>query len=142
MLLVDSVAKKVGFLRTVIEATGLSRTVAAEPVRAEALAHDPRDREAWPAVTSRAVAALSELVEVGLPLAAPGGVLVAWKRLPLDEELAAAGPALRALRAGRVEVVDPHLPGLESHRLVVVERGGPIEPRFPRDPGERRQRPL
>ena len=64
----------------VIEATGLGRTVAAEAVRAEALAHDDRDREAWPAVTSRAVAALAELVEVALPLVAPGGILVAWKR--------------------------------------------------------------
>jgi 16S rRNA (guanine527-N7)-methyltransferase len=142
VLLVDSIAKKVGFLATVIEATGLGRTVAAEAVRAEALAHDDRDREAWPAVTSRAVAALSELVEVGLPLVAPGGILVAWKRLPLDEELAAAGPALEALRAGRLEVVDPAVPGLEAHRLIVVERAGPIDPRFPRDPGERRQRPL
>ena len=110
VLLVDSVAKKVGFLATVIEATGLGRTVAAEAVRGEALAHDERDREAWPAVTSRAVAALSELVEVGLPLVAPGGILVAWKRLPLDEELSAAGPALEALRAGRLEVVDPAVP--------------------------------
>ena len=142
VLLVDSVAKKVGFLATVIEATGLGRTVAAEAVRAEALAHDDRDREAWPAVTSRAVAALAELVEVGLPLVAPGGILVAWKRLPLDEELAAAGPALEALRAGRLEVVDPAVPGLEAHRLIVVERAGPIDPRYPRDPGERRQRPL
>ncbi len=142
VLLVDSIAKKVGFLATVIEATGLGRTVAAEAVRAEALAHDPRDREAWPAVTSRAVAALSELVEVGLPLVEPGGILVAWKRLPLDEELAAAGPALDALRAGRLEVLDPGVPGLEAHRLIVVERAGPIDPRYPRDPAERRQRPL
>ena len=65
--------------------------------RAEALARDARDREAWPAVTARAVASLAELVEVGLPLVAPGGVLVAWKRAPVDDELAAAGPALRAL---------------------------------------------
>lgn len=142
VLLVDSIAKKVGFLQTVIEATGLGSRVAAEAVRAEALGHDPRDREAWPAVTSRAVAALSELVEVGLPLVEPGGVLVAWKRLPLDEELASAGPALDALRAGRLEVADPEVPGLEDHRLIVVERAGPIDPRFPRDPGERRQRPL
>jgi hypothetical protein len=79
---------------------------------------------------------------VGLPLVEPRGVLVAWKRLPLDEELASAGPALDALRAGRLEVVDPEVPGLEDHRLIVVERAGPIDPRFPRDPGERRQRPL
>jgi len=141
-LLVDSVGKKVRFLQTVIDATGIDRRVAAEAARAETLARDPRDREAWPVVTARAVTSLAELVELGLPLVAPGGVLVAWKRTPLDDELAAAAPALDALRAGPVEVLAAPVPGLETHRLVVVPRGGPIDARFPRDPAERRRRPL
>jgi 16S rRNA (guanine527-N7)-methyltransferase len=141
-LLVDSVAKKVGFLRTVIEATGLGGRVAAEAVRAETLARDRRDREAWPVVTARAVTDLTELVELALPLVAPGGVLVAWKREPLDGELAAAGSSLAALRAGPVSVLETGVPGLETHRMVVVPRGGPIDDRYPRDPAERRRRPL
>ena len=92
--------KKVRFLQTVVEATGAGRRIAAEQARSETLAHDPRDREAWPAVTARAVASLADLVELGLPLVAPGGVLVAWKRDPVDEELdAAAGPWRRCGRA-------------------------------------------
>jgi 16S rRNA (guanine527-N7)-methyltransferase len=141
-LLVDSVGKKVRFLETVIAATGLGRTLAAETTRAEALARDGRDREAWPVVTARAVAPLAELVELALPLVAPGGRFVAWKRVPLDVELAVAGPALAALRAGPVEIVEPGLPGLEGHCLVVVPRGGPVPAQFPRDPAERRRRPL
>lgn len=141
-LLVDSVGKKVRFLATVVEAVGLARTTAVEQVRAEALALDPRDREAWPAVTARAVASLSELVEVALPLIAPGGVLIAWKGASAEAEVEAAEPALQALRAGPVRLVDAALPGLGDHRLVVVPRGGPIDPRFPRDPAERRRRPL
>jgi len=141
-LLVDSVAKKVGFLRTVVAATGLEGRVAAEAVRAEALARDPRDREGWPVVTARAVTSLSELVELGLPLVAPGGILVAWKREPIEDDLAAAAPALAALQAGNVTVHPAGVPGLEAHRLVVVPRRGPIDRRFPRDPAERRRRPL
>jgi 16S rRNA (guanine527-N7)-methyltransferase len=141
-LLVDSIAKKVGFLRAVVEATGLAGDVAAEAVRAETLARDRRDREAWPVVTVRAVASLAELIEIGLPLVAPDGLLVAWKREPLEDELAAAAAALAALRAGRVTVHETGVPGLEAHRLVVVARGGPIDRRFPRDPAERRRRPL
>ena len=141
-LLVDSVGKKVQFLRTVIKATGLERRVAAEADRAEAVARDPRDREAWPAVTARAVTSLAELVELGLSLVAPGGVLVAWKRGPVQEELDNAAGALRALRADRVEVIPAGLSGLDGHCLVVVPRGGPIDVRFPRDPAERRRRPL
>jgi 16S rRNA (guanine527-N7)-methyltransferase len=142
VLLVDSVGKKVRFLETVIGATGLGARVAAEVARAEALAADTHDRESWPVVTARAVGSLAVLVELALPLVAPGGVLVAWKRAPVEAELAAAGPALAALRAGPVSVVPAGLPGLEAHRLVVVPRGGPIDPRFPRDPAERRRRPL
>ena len=141
-LLVDAVGKKVRFLRTVIEATRLGTRFAAEAVRAEALAHDPRDRGAWPLVTARAVSSLAELVELALPLVAPGGRLVAWKRLPLDDELRAAAPALAALRAGPVEVVDTGVPGLATHRLVIVPRSGPIDARFPRDPALRRRASL
>lgn len=141
-LLVDSVGKKVRFLQTVIEATGRADRALAENARVEALAHDARDREAWPAVTARAVTTLAELVELGLPLVAPGGVLVAWKREPVAHELELAAEALRALRAGRVRVISADVPGLESHCLVVIERGGPIDPVFPRDPAERKRRPL
>jgi 16S rRNA (guanine527-N7)-methyltransferase len=141
-LLVDSVGKKARFLTTVVEALGLERRVAVESVRAEAIARDPRDRGAWPAVTARAVTSLAELVELGLPLVAPGGVLVAWKREPLGVELAEAAGALEALRAGPVEVVEAGVPGLEAHRLVIVPRDGRIDARFPRDPAERRRRPL
>ncbi len=141
-LLVDSVAKKVRFLQTVLAATGLTSRIAAESERAETLARDPRDREAWPAVTARAVSSLAELVEIGLPLVAPGGVLVAWKRDPVAKELADAEGALAALRAGPVTVVENRVAGLETHRLVIVPRAGRIDDRFPRDPAERRRRPL
>jgi 16S rRNA (guanine527-N7)-methyltransferase len=141
-LLVDSVGKKVQFLRAVIAAAGLERRIAAEPERAEAVARDRRDREAWPVVTARAVTSLAELVEIGLPLVSPGGVLVAWKRGPVIEELDAADGAFRALRAGRPEVVESGVPGLDGHCLVIVPRNGPIDVRYPRDPAERRRRPL
>lgn len=141
-LLVDSVGKKVAFLRTVIEAVGLADRVAAVARRSEVLAHGARDREAWPLVVVRAVAPLAELVELGLPLVAPGGALVAWKRGQVDEELRAAAPALGALRAGAVEIVPAGVPGLDDHRLVVVERGGPVDARYPRDPAARRREPL
>ena len=141
-LLVDSVGKKVRFLQTVIEATGRGGSAAAETARVEALAHDPRDREAWPVVTARAVSTLAELVEIGLPLVEPSGVLVAWKRAPVEAELEAAANVLDILQAGLVTVIGCDVPGLEDHRLVIVPRAGPIHPRFPRDPAERRQRPL
>ncbi len=151
-LLVDSVGKKVRFLTTVVEAVGLSGRAAAEPVRAEALAAG-RDRGQWPAVTARAVAPLAELIEIGLPLLRPGGVLVAWKRTDVDQpaaldaELAAAERALAAVDPGGRTTVEPGagpipptaaLAGLGGHVLVIVERGpDAIDRRWPRDPSVR-----
>ncbi len=141
-LLVDSIGKKVAFMQTAIDAAGLSGRVAAERARVETLAHESRDRAAWPVVTARAVASLAELVELGLPLVASGGVLIAWKQIPLAAELEAAEGALAALGAGTPQVVEVGVPGLEAHRLVVVPRDGPLDARFPREPSERRRRPL
>lgn len=133
--------------------------------RAEDLVTVGVDREAWPAVTARAVARLPELIELGLPFLRPGGVLVAWKRGPagdrdgLGGELADGAAALRAIDPGaRIEVIPAVAPDrsavrpvvashaplgdLVDHVLVVIERGrGSLDPRWPRDPGARRRRP-
>jgi 16S rRNA (guanine527-N7)-methyltransferase len=140
-LLVDSIAKKARFIATAASALGLEERVEAFAGRSEALAADRRHRERWPAVVTRAVAALPELAELGLPLLARGGVLVAWKRRPIDVELAAAAPAVDALGGGRVELIDVHVPGLEDHVLVVIEKVRPTPAGYPRDPAARKQRP-
>ena len=101
-LLVESVGKKARFLEVAVDAVGLADRVAVEPVRAEALAADPDHRSAWPAVTVRAVAGLAELIELAFPLLRPGGILVAWKRGELVEELAAGRRAATALGGGTV----------------------------------------
>jgi 16S rRNA (guanine527-N7)-methyltransferase len=154
-LLVDSIAKKARFLTMVVGAVGLEERVAVEADRAEALAASNRDRGRWPAVTARAVGTLADLVEQALPLLAPGGCLIAWKRGSADDaaglggELAAANRALRTIDPeGRIRV-EPAIPGrpgiladLADHRLVLVERGArPIDRSWPRDPAARRRRP-
>ena len=140
-LLVEPIGKKARFLATVIEATGLTATTRVAATRAETLAGDPHHRGRWDAVTARAVGALADLVELGLPLLTDGGVLVAWKRGDLDAELSAAGRALDALGGGTVDVLDPAVPGLPEHRLVVVTRGAAVPAAYPRDPATRKRRP-
>jgi 16S rRNA (guanine527-N7)-methyltransferase len=141
-LLVESIAKKARFLDAAVEATGLESGVAVAAARAEAVAADPRSRGRWQAVVSRAMADLAELAELGLPLLAPGGLLVAWKRLPFDEELARARRAAERL-GGRIAACEAvTVPGLEDHCLVAVEKTGPTSSEFPRDPAARRRHPL
>jgi 16S rRNA (guanine527-N7)-methyltransferase len=140
-LLLEPIAKKATFLTTVAAATGLAAAVEAAPVRAEALAADVRHRGRWPAVTARAVASLGILIELAFPLLVPGGVLIAWKRGALDDELAAAERAMTALGGGRLEVRAVDVTGLDGHRLVVATATGRVPPAYPRDPGARKRRP-
>jgi 16S rRNA (guanine527-N7)-methyltransferase len=141
-LLVDSVAKKARFLTTVVEALGIGDRVGVFAGRSEALAADPDHRGRWGAVLARAVADLAELAEVSLPLLRVGGILVAFKRRPIDAELAAAEPALRQLRGRLVALEDVAVPGLEDHVLAVVEKMADTPREFPRDPAVRRRSPL
>jgi len=140
-LLVESVGKKATFLATVLDALALRPRLAVAATRAETLAADPHHRGRWEAVTARAVGPLPDLVELGLPLLAPGGVLVAWKRTGLDDELAAAERATRALGGGRPRVERTRLGGLEDHLLIIVEKQALTPTGWPRDPATRRRRP-
>jgi 16S rRNA (guanine527-N7)-methyltransferase len=140
-LLVEPATKKAAFLSVVAAATGLADVVEAAPVRAEALAADPRHRGRWPAVTVRAVASLADLVELAFPLLAAGGCLVAWKRGDLAAELAAAERAIDALGGGSLTVRVVDIPGLDGHRLVVATSRGRVPTTYPRDPAARKRRP-
>ena len=140
-LLLEPIAKKAGFLSVVAAATGLDDTVEAAPVRAEALAADPRHRGRWPAVTARAVASLADLVELAFPLLEPGGCLVAWKRGDIGLELAAADRAIAALGGGTLEVHEVAVPGLDGHKLVIATAHGRSPAAYPRDPATRKRRP-
>jgi 16S rRNA (guanine527-N7)-methyltransferase len=143
-VLVESVGKKATFLATVVDALGLRPRVAVAATRAETLAADPHHRGRWSAVVVRAVGPLAELAELGLPLLAPGGVLVAWKRragdgLALEAEIAAAGPIIAAAGGASPGVEPVAVRGLVDHVLVVIEKTGPTPPAFPRDPAARRR---
>lgn len=140
-LLLEPIGKKARFLETVVTATGQSDTVDVATLRAEALAANREHRGRWPAVTARAVGSLAELVELAFPLLAPDGVLVAWKRGDLVAEVATARRAIEALGGGTVASVEPDLPGLAGHRLVILTSRGRVPTAYPRDPAARKRRP-
>ncbi len=150
-LLVESVGKKAAFLSAAAAISNSATSTSLTPDdraidvfagRAESLAADRRHRERWPAVVARAIAPLAELAELALPLVVRGGILVAWKRRPLDAELALAGAAIDRLGGGPASVVPVSLAGLEDHVLVIIDKVRPSPPGYPRDPARRRQQPI
>jgi 16S rRNA (guanine527-N7)-methyltransferase len=95
------------------------------------------------AVTARAVAPLSVVVEYAAPLLARGGSLVSWRgrRGDGEEAAAAAAAALLGLEPAGVLPVRP-FPAAHSRHLHVFRKVAETPPGYPRRPGAARKRPL
>lgn len=93
MVLLEPLLRRWTFLTEVLDGLELSDRVSAVRDRAED--HSGR----YDVVVARAVAPLDRLAGVCLPLCGPSGTLLAMKGRRAGEELAAAEPMLRKLRA-------------------------------------------
>ena len=100
-------------------------------------------REAYDAVTARAVGPLAVLVEYAAPLLRPDGVLVAWKgaRDSAEEAGGAAAAEKVGMAVKEVVPVQPY-PASENRHLHVYRKIAPTPERFPRRAGMARKRPL
>jgi 16S rRNA (guanine527-N7)-methyltransferase len=138
--LVESIGRKCEFMRRAIEASGISNARVIN-ARSEDLAAG-EGREAYDAVTARAVGRLSTLAELASPLLCEDGVLVAWKgKRDADEELQ-LGRAVDqlAMRPERILAVGPRA-GSEHRHLHVMRKLGPTPDDLPRRPGMAKKRP-
>ncbi|HEX3324691.1 MAG TPA: 16S rRNA (guanine(527)-N(7))-methyltransferase RsmG [Solirubrobacterales bacterium] len=138
--LIESVTRKCEFIERAIEAAGIANANVIN-TRSEDLAAG-EGREAYAAVTARAVGRLSTLAELASPLLEDGGALVAWKgkRDPGEEaQLANAAEAL-AMRPEEIRHVGPFA-GSEHRHLHILRKCGPTPPKLPRRPGMAKKRP-
>jgi 16S rRNA (guanine527-N7)-methyltransferase len=141
LTLVESVAKKAAFLEHLLRALGLADT-SVLTARAEQLGHDPAQRERYDVATARAVAELRVLAEYCLPFVRVGGALVAPKSAQVEDELAAAQPAIQLL-GGRVATVQPvRIEGEPTRVLVAITKESATPQRYPRAVGIPAKRPL
>lgn len=138
--LVESVGRKCEFMRRAIDAAEIPNATVLN-ARSEDLASGDA-REAYDAVTARAVGRLSTLAELASPLLKPDGVLVAWKgRRDSEEErqLENAAESL-AMRPEQILDVGDHA-GSEHRHLHVIRKSGPTPDNLPRNPGIAKKRP-
>jgi 16S rRNA (guanine527-N7)-methyltransferase len=144
--LIESAGRKTAVIDRLIQAAKLTnaRSITA---RAEDYARVPGalggGREAYDAVTARAVGPLAVLVEYAAPLLRPDGVLVAWKGARDEAEEAAGGVAAERVGMAVREVVpvQPY-PASENRHLHVFRKIAPTPERFPRRAGMAQKRPL
>jgi 16S rRNA (guanine527-N7)-methyltransferase len=142
LTLLDSTAKKVNFLRHLVETLGLKH-VCAIHARSEQLGQDPAHRERYDWALARAVAKMPTLVEYLLPLVHVGGAVLAQKGSDAPSEVHAAEGAIETL-GGRVrQLVPVELRGLaETRYLVVIDKVAATPDKYPRRPGIPDKRPL
>jgi 16S rRNA (guanine527-N7)-methyltransferase len=144
--LIESAGRKTAVIDRLIQAAELSnaRSVTA---RAEDFARTPAvlggGREAYDAVTARAVGPLAVLVEYAAPLLRGDGVLVAWKgaRDAAEEASGAAAAEKVGMAVKEVVRVRPY-EASENRHLHVFRKIAPTPAGFPRRAGVARKRPL
>lgn len=115
-VLIDALRKRMDFLNEVIDALEL-KNVKAIHARAEEFAREHRG--AFDCAVSRAVADLSMLSELTLPLVKTGGVFYAMKASDCAEEVKQAAEAVRILGGDPAEVIQYQVPVSEIPRAIV-----------------------
>src|SRR6478672_9257230 len=138
--LIESVGRKCAFIQRAIDAGGITNARVIN-ARSEELAAG-EGREAYAAVTARAVGRLSTLAELASPLLEDGGALVAWKGKRDAEEEAQLESATEALamRPAEIRHVGPFA-GSEHRHLHLIRKSGPTPADLPRRPGMAKKRP-
>jgi 16S rRNA (guanine527-N7)-methyltransferase len=138
--LIESIGRKCDFMQRAIDEAGIPNAQVIN-VRSEDWA-SKEGREAYEAVTARAVGRLSTLGELAAPLLRDGGVLVAWKgkRDPDEEQQLGRAADKLAMRPERVLHVGPYA-GSEHRHLHVIRKLGATPPGLPRRPGMAKKRP-
>ena len=130
--LIDSLNKRVEFLRRVVVALALDGVEVIHG-RAEDLAKQKAFREQFDAVTARAVARLNVLAEYCLPFVRVGGKFIALKGKAYREELDEARATIKILGGGKVIVREVTLPDLDDSRAVLyVDKFKSTPNKFPR----------
>ena len=141
ILFLDSVRKKLEFIRASCERMGLEGTEFLH-VRAEDAGRDPELRASVDVVVARAVAYLPVLLESAAPLIKVGGYLAAAKSLG-EEELAESKRAMQLLGMKLETQYAYQLPGSEEKRQVLILRKTAATPKkYPRKAGIPKKSPL
>ena len=139
LTLLDSLKKRMDWLSATLPDLGIEAQCVAARAEEYALAH----REQYDIAVSRAVARLTMLAELCLPLVRVGGHFVAMKSADSDEELSQAARAIATLGGKVTRIWDYPVPGTDAvHRAVVITKVKATPKPYPRRFAKIKQQPL
>ena len=139
LTLLDSLKKRMDWLESTLPELGIEAQCVAARAEEYALKH----REQYDIAVSRAVARLTMLAELCLPLVRVGGHFVAMKSADSDEELSQAARAIATLGGKVTRIWDYPVPGTDAvHRAVVITKVKATPKPYPRRFAKIKQQPL
>ncbi|MRX73996.1 16S rRNA (guanine(527)-N(7))-methyltransferase RsmG [Bacillus lacus] len=140
--IVDSLNKRISFLNHLVSELGLLNVNLFHD-RAETFGQNKLHRQSFDVVTARAVARLSVLSELCLPLVKQGGHFVAMKAASAESELAEGEKAIAVLGGKVASIKSFVLPVEESERtMIVIEKTKETPKAYPRKPGTPNKSPI
>ncbi|MFG6113615.1 16S rRNA (guanine(527)-N(7))-methyltransferase RsmG [Halobacillus sp. MO56] len=140
--IVDSLQKRITFLNHLAHELELS-DVAFYHDRAENFGKNSKFRESYDIVMARAVARLSVLSELCLPLTQKGGLFIAMKGPNLSDELEDAQLAIRTVGGEVAQVHTFELPEENSERnIALIEKRRKTPKKYPRKAGVPNKTPI
>lgn len=142
LTIVDSLNKRINFLKHVADSIGLSGIELIHG-RAEEVARKQGYRDGFDLVTARAVARMAVLNEFCLPFTKVGGRFAAMKGSDPVEEVKEAGRSLKELRGELQTIHSFSLPIEESDRhIVIIGKKGATPSKYPRKAGTATKTPI
>lgn len=142
LTIVDSLNKRINFLNELANKLQL-QSVSFYHSRAEDFGRNKQFRESFDVVTARAVARMSVLSELCLPLVKQGGHFIALKGSQATDELAGAEKAINIL-GGVLETVHSfYLPHEASERnIITINKQKHTPKKYPRKAGTPNKEPI
>lgn len=142
LTIVDSLNKRISFLNHLSNILNLENVQFVHD-RAETFGVNPKYREQFDVVTARAVARMSVLSELCLPLVRVGGHFIALKAINAEEELKAGQKAIATLGGKLENQFTFTLPIEEFERtIIVVKKEKQTPKKYPRKPGTPGKTPI
>lgn len=133
LTLLDSLNKRIMFLKDASSYMGINDNISFIHGRAEDAGLDKNHREKYDTVVSRAVANMRTLSEWCLPLLKKDGYFLALKGPLADEELQDAQDAIKVLGGDVEDVFTVNIPTTDlNHKIIVIKKVRPTPPQFPR----------
>ncbi|RFU66968.1 16S rRNA (guanine(527)-N(7))-methyltransferase RsmG [Bacillus sp. V59.32b] len=140
--IVDSLNKRISFLEHLAKSLKLGH-VSFYHDRAETFGQKAEHRESYDLVTARAVARMSVLSELCLPLVKKNGTFVAMKASSTNEELDAGKKAIGIL-GGKVKQIHHFLLPMENseRNIIIIDKVKQTPNKYPRKPGTPSRMPI